>query len=74
MKRNGKNKKGEPSVKRTVAGKKNSEISALEKRIEENLGRKVRITAKNNKGKIELEFYSEDDLNQLADFLCEETL
>lgn len=47
-------------------------VRTVEKKIEEFLGRKTRIIIGKNKGKIELEYYSEDDLEKLSQFLCGE--
>lgn len=46
-----------------------TEIKDLEKRLTESLGRKVRISRGQNKGKIEIDFYGDDDLTVLADIL-----
>lgn len=50
----------------------NEYTKELEKKIEEYLGRKTRIIYGKSKGKIELEYYSEDDLEKLSQFLCGE--
>ena len=41
----------------------------IESRFENLLGTKVNIDAKKNKGKIEIEYYSEDDLQRIIDIL-----
>ena len=41
----------------------------IENRFENLLGTKVNIDAKKNKGKIEIEYYSEDDLQRIIDIL-----
>ena len=41
----------------------------IENRFESLLGTKVNIDAKKNKGKIEIEYYSEDDLQRIIDIL-----
>jgi ParB family chromosome partitioning protein len=46
-----------------------SALLELEAQIAESLGRKVKIINKQNKGKIELEYYSNDDLDHLIGFL-----
>lgn len=44
-------------------------LREMEKELEESLGRKVRILNKKHKGRIELEYYSEEDLEKLFAFL-----
>lgn len=46
-----------------------SALLELEAQIAENLGRRVKIINKQNKGKIELEYYSNEDLDNLLGFL-----
>lgn len=45
------------------------EISHLEERLKTALGTKVTIQHKNNKGKIEIEYYSNEDLDRILDLL-----
>jgi len=44
-------------------------IESLEKNIEEILGTKVHIDSKKNKGKIEIEYFSDDELDRIVDLL-----
>ena len=50
---------------------KTAEITAVERELMTLLGTKVNITGDENKGKIELEYYSLDELNRLIDALRE---
>lgn len=45
------------------------EINQLEERLKAALGTKVTIQHKNNKGKIEIEYYSNEDLDRILDLL-----
>lgn len=56
-------KKENPEVKEEVIT--NSYYKEMELSLHEHLGRKVKIDYKNNKGKLQLEFYDEEDLKQL---------
>lgn len=49
-----------------------SQLRDLEKQIAQALGRKTKIIKGQNKGKIEIEFYSNDDLETLINFLLSE--
>ncbi len=44
-------------------------LAEVEKSLSSRFGRKVRVLAKGEKGRIELEYYSTDDLNALLDLL-----
>ncbi|MGI6577694.1 MAG: ParB/RepB/Spo0J family partition protein [Eubacteriales bacterium] len=44
-------------------------IDVLQRELGENLGRKVKIVNGKKKGRIEIEYYGNDDLNQLVEFL-----
>ncbi len=44
-------------------------IESIQKNVEEILGTKVNIDAKNNKGKIEIEYFSNDELDRIVDLL-----
>ena len=48
---------------------KSAEITAVERELMTLLGTKVNITGDDSKGKIELEYYSLDELNRLIDAL-----
>lgn len=47
-------------------------LKDLARQLSDALGRKVKITSGASKGKIELEFYSEEDLNAIAELLMAE--
>ena len=53
--------------------KKNKELNPYYKDIREKLqdyfGTKVNLTSKKNKGKIEIEYYSEEDLQRILDII-----
>lgn len=49
-------------------------LREMEKELEESLGRKVRILNTRHKGRIELEYYSEEDLEKLFAFLKDNKL
>jgi ParB family transcriptional regulator, chromosome partitioning protein len=48
---------------------KDPQISSLEEKLIKNLGTKVRISNKGKKGKIEIEYYSLEELDRLLDIL-----
>ena len=56
-------KKENPQIKEQVIT--NTYYKEMELSLHEHLGRKVKIDYKNNKGKLQLEFYDEEDLKQL---------
>ena len=47
-------------------------IKDIEERLRNTLGTKVNISTGNKKGKIEIEYYTDDDLNDIIDRLLEE--
>ncbi len=50
--------------------KSNPFYKDIEKRLAKSMGTKVTLKLKaKNKGKIEIEYYSEDDLNRILDYL-----
>lgn len=51
---------------------KDINIAALEKRITETIGRKVKISGSANKGKLTIEYTSLEDLNSISDILIGE--
>lgn len=53
--------------------RKDPQIEALEQRLIRSLGTKVKIQHKGKKGKIEIEYYSLDELDRLLDILVSET-
>jgi ParB family chromosome partitioning protein len=58
------------SKKPAAAASKDPQIASLEERLMHSLGTKVRLVHKSNKrGKIEIEYYSLDDLDRLLDIL-----
>ena len=48
---------------------KTDDVLAVEAELRRLLGTKVNIISENNKGKIEIEYYSIDELNRLIDIL-----
>ncbi|HSN58728.1 MAG TPA: ParB/RepB/Spo0J family partition protein [Clostridiaceae bacterium] len=50
-------------------GEANPYISEIKNRLEEKFDTKVLISNRNNKGKIEIEYYSNDDLQRIMDIL-----
>ncbi|HHW95009.1 MAG TPA: ParB/RepB/Spo0J family partition protein [Mogibacterium sp.] len=57
--------------KRNKRTEKSQDIVAVETELRELLGTKVNIVTENNKGKIEIEYYSIDELNRLIEILRE---
>ena len=55
--------------KKIKTGGKDEYIQALEDDLQKLLGTKVRITNKKNKGTISISYYSQTDLERLADFI-----
>lgn len=60
------------SKKRTHHKKKDPQIASLEDRLIRSLGTKVRIHHKGKRGKIEIEYYSLDELDRLLEILSGE--
>ncbi|MCL4477377.1 MAG: ParB/RepB/Spo0J family partition protein [Nitrospirae bacterium] len=58
--------------KRTARHKKDPQIESLQEKLIRSLGTKVRIHHKGKKGKIEIEYYSLDELDRLLDILMGE--
>ena len=58
-----------PSDKESVRQKKNSEIIAIEEELKEVLGTKVKLPNSTKKGKIEISFFSREELERLIDLL-----
>ena len=73
-------RKTEEIVKEIVEDKKNKNkskekdifIKDIEERLMNTLGTKVNISAGKKKGKIEIEYYTDEDLNDIIDRLLEE--
>lgn len=57
--------------KRKKKSNKSHEVETVEQELREVLGTKVNISGSENSGKIELEYYSLDELNRLIDLLRE---
>ncbi len=57
--------------KKTVHRKKDPQIESLQEKLIRSLGTKVRIHHKGKKGKIEIEYYSLDELERLLDLLIQ---
>ncbi|MBV6341136.1 ParB/RepB/Spo0J family partition protein [Candidatus Magnetobacterium casense] len=58
-----------PATTATTPAQKDPHISNIEQELIKTLGTKVRINHKGKKGKIEIEYYSLDELNRLIDIL-----
>ncbi len=55
--------------RKSVSRNANPELKEIENRITENIGTKVKIKEKNDKGTIQLSFYSREELERLIAFL-----
>jgi ParB family chromosome partitioning protein len=60
-----------PSKTKKVAQHKDPQVASLEEKLIRSLGTKVRIRTSGKRGKIEIEYYSLDELERLLDFLLE---
>jgi ParB family chromosome partitioning protein len=61
-----------PSRSVKTVSDKDPQIRSLEERLKQSLGTKVRLIQKNNKrGKIEIEYYSLEELDRLLDILVQ---
>ena len=60
-----------PARKRRKAAKPD-EVLAVEERLAERLGTKVQIKGSEKKGRIELEYFSREELDRLIEVLCDE--
>ena len=59
-----------PKVKEPIVEEENIYIKELQSRISEHFGTKVSIkTKKDNKGKIEIEYYSPEELDRILELL-----
>lgn len=58
--------------KKTVHHRKDAQIESLQEKLIRHLGTKVRIYHKGKKGRIEIEYYSLDELDRLLDILTGE--
>lgn len=56
-------------TKKNSLDKKSSYVTDIEEKLEMRFETKVNISCKKNKGKIEIEYYSEDDLQRILDIL-----
>jgi len=63
---------GTGAKKKTTHHKKDPQIESLQEKLIRGLGTKVRIYHKGKKGKIEIEYYSLDELDRLLDILMGE--
>lgn len=63
-----KNKKDTPAKKKKKKDKA-ADVIAVEEELRQILGTKVNIERKNKAGKLEIEFYSDDELNRIIDLL-----
>ncbi len=64
-------KKGGPAQS---PGKKSPELIAIEQQLVEHLGTKVVVRGSNDRGKVEIEYYSSDDLERLYELLAKTKL
>lgn len=55
--------------RKRVIRSKDSQIASLEEKLKQSLGTKVKIQHKGKRGKIEIEYYSLDELDRLLDIL-----
>ena len=53
-----------------IAPKKDVYLKEIELSLAETTGRKVTVNGKNGKGKLEIEFYSQEDLAAIANLLA----
>lgn len=60
---------GKPVKKRAAARRKNPDAARVEEDLKAILGTKVTIAANGKKGRIEIEYYSEEELNRLIELL-----
>ena len=60
---------GQPAKKRTPRKPKNPDLARVEEDLKEALGTRVNIKHNGKKGKIEIEFFSRDELERLIDML-----
>lgn len=65
-------KQGSSAKKKTLHKKKDPQIASLEERLIRSLGTKVRIHHKGRAGRIEIEYYSLEELDRLLDVLMQE--
>lgn len=63
---------GEKKTAKKIAEKKeiSPEIKEMEKRLSDNFGSKVKIITGRKKGKIEIEYYGNDDFTRIMEKLC----
>ncbi len=64
-----KNEQNKENTEKTLDTKTQMFLKDLQEKLQNNLGTKVKISGKNNKGKIEIEYYSNDDLERLTERL-----
>ena len=58
-----------PKKRKSATKRKDPDLSRVEEELKESLGTKVTINKTGNKGKIEIEFYSKDELERLIEVL-----
>lgn len=69
MAKTSRNGTGEAGAESTRAFSRNSFYDEVELSLSEHTGRKVKVVDKGNKGVLQLEFYGQEDLRQLANML-----
>ena len=62
-------KESKSPVKKTAKEKKSADEKRVEEDLKKALGTRVNLNRRGKKGKIEIEFYSEDELERLIDLL-----
>lgn len=62
-------RKSAPRPRRIVSAASDEETKALEEQLQKFLGTKVRVVRGRKTGRIEIEFYSDQDLNRILDLL-----
>ena len=58
-----------PKKKTPLKKKKNPDVARVEEELKSILGTKVNINSKGNKGSLEIEYYTKDDLERLLELL-----
>lgn len=58
-----------PKKRKPLAKRKNPDVARVEEDLKEIFGTKINIISAGNKGKIEIEYYSKEELNRLVELL-----
>lgn len=62
--------KAQPSAERRILRRQTPDLSRAEEQLRQALATKVRIVRSGRRGRIEIEFYSEEDLDRLVQKIC----